>query len=276
MIGDHLSLDILEKPPYHNIPCGQYNISILPCVPYTDIIPSYWDRLYHSTSFVLHRTGPLCRQPSTESLNRCIRAAGAYIDSMIQVLRSSNVPQSWMLVQGVVSAGLTMLISARANFKQLDWTLLLVDLASWSRKCSVCLAIMNERWHEDLLSKLETHLETLSDDTLKFISTGLAVERVGSGGQAPSIIDAPNTDQMFRTSASVTHDMGPDANFQSHLAAPEMPENSSTMSWEPLTVFGEFLGTDFMDTYWDMYGLEAVAQTTYQGFDSEGQSVNFE
>lgn len=74
-----------------------------------------------------------------------------------------------------------MLISARANVKLLDWSLLLVDLPAWSRKCSVCLAIMNERWQQDLLSELETHVEILADETLRFISNGLAAERARTG-----------------------------------------------------------------------------------------------
>ncbi|RFU73585.1 hypothetical protein TARUN_8655, partial [Trichoderma arundinaceum] len=41
---------------------------------------SYWDRLYHGTTFVLHRSSPLCPNPPAQSLERCIRSAGNYID----------------------------------------------------------------------------------------------------------------------------------------------------------------------------------------------------
>lgn len=153
-----------------------------------------------------------------------------------------------------------MLISARANFKQLDMALLLVDLASWSRKCSVCLAIMNERWHEDLLSKLENQLEILSDDTLKFISTGLA-EQAGLNCQASSIIDVPNSEHTAGISTTPMHTTEPNSipDYRSVLA--DVPNENLSTEWESFTVFSEFLDADFMDTYWDIYGLENGVRT---------------
>ncbi|USP82223.1 hypothetical protein yc1106_09497 [Curvularia clavata] len=165
-----------------------------------------------------------------------------------------------------------MLISARANFKQLDMALLLVDLASWSRKCSVCLAIMNERWHEDLLFKLENQLETLSDDTLRSISSGLAAERHRPNGQAPSIIDTPNLEQTTRMNATFTKNTEPDH----HSVAPNISNEIQNTEWEPFAVFSEFLDADFMNTYWDIHGLENEFPTNYQSFDLEGQIANLQ
>lgn len=243
--------------------------------PYADLIPSHWYRLYHSTTFVLHRKGPLCPNPSPESLTLCIRSAGAYIDAISQVLRSSNVPQSWMLIQGVLSAGLTMLISARANFKILDWSLLLVDLPAWSRKCSVCLAIMNERWQQDLLSELETHVEILADETLRFISNGLAAERTGSGNQQVTQTEAPRDPNSTVESGSFGHPLVPVTDEQVGQVEPGLSGNDTAVQWEPLGVFSEFLGADFMDTYWDMQDLDATFASSFQNSDPARQDGAF-
>jgi hypothetical protein len=169
-----------------------------------------------------------------------------------------------MLIQGVLSAGLTMLISARANFKMLDWSLLLVDLPAWSRKCSVCLAIMNERWQQDLLSELETHVEILADETLRFISNGLAAERVGSGNQQLTQTDVPANQNAIAGNGSYGHSLEPIADGQASQVEPELTGNDSAVQWEPLGVFSEFLGADFMDTYWDMQDLDATFASSLQ------------
>lgn len=243
--------------------------------PWTDLNSSYWHRLYHSTTFVLHRKGPLCPLPSPESLALCIRSAGAYIDAISQVLRSSNVPQSWMLIQGVLSAGLTMLISARANFKLLDWTLLLVDLPAWSRKCSVCLAIMNERWQQDLLSELETHVEILTDETLRFISSGLAAERVRSGSREITQAEVSASQDIGMGSGSLGHPLEPVSDGQASQVEPGLTGTDPTVQWEPLGAFSEFLGADFMDTYWDMQDLEATFDSSFQNPDPARQNGAF-
>lgn len=140
-------------------------------------VTSYWDRLYHSTTFVLHRTSPLCPSVSEASSKLCIRAAGGYIDNVYDLLRTSNVPISWMLVQGVLYAALTMLVMSQTCFTRFPHdealSLCLVDCHAWSRKCAVCLAIMNERWGSSLLSRLSSQYEILADNTLRVMSTGL-------------------------------------------------------------------------------------------------------
>ncbi|KAJ4988028.1 C6 transcription factor [Stagonosporopsis vannaccii] len=145
---------------------------------------SFWIRLYHGTTFVLHRASPLCPNPTRESIRKCLESAGIYTENILHVLQRSHVPLSWMLVQGVLFAGLTMLVTARTSYAQLDpstdLTLLLVDLPAWTRQCSICLAIMNERWHEPLLSKLTSQFETLVNDTLKYLTTALTQPQAAS------------------------------------------------------------------------------------------------
>jgi hypothetical protein len=169
-----------------------------------------------------------------------------------------------MLIQGVLSAGLTMLISARANFKSLEWSLLLVDLPAWSRKCSVCLAIMNERWQQDLLSEVETHVEILADETLRFISNGLAAERVGSSGLETAQVEVPANEDTVVGSGFFDQHLEPNTGGQAIQVEPGLTENDSAVRWEPLGVFSEFLGADFMDTYWDMQDLDATFASSLQ------------
>lgn len=150
------------------------------------VLNSYWDRLYHGTSFVLHRKSPLCPAPSANSLERCIRAAGAYVDNVHDILKNSDVPTSWMLVQGVLFAGLTMLVTSRTGFmhipRQISLPLLLVDFPAWTRRCAVCLAVMNERWTHALVTKLAAQFEILADSTLRMISTALLSAPVDASG----------------------------------------------------------------------------------------------
>lgn len=62
----------------------------------------------------------------------CLDSAGAYVTDVSKVLRQSDVPLSWMLVQGVLFAGLTMLVTARLSVGHFDLqgslTLIMVDL----------------------------------------------------------------------------------------------------------------------------------------------------
>ncbi|KAH6867577.1 fungal-specific transcription factor domain-containing protein [Thelonectria olida] len=211
---------------------------------------SYWDRLYHGTSFVLHRSSPLCPHPVAQSLEKCVRSAGAYIDDMVKVLRNSNVPLSWMLVQGVLFAGLTMLITIRKGFQQLasqaGWPFLLVDFPAWTRKCSICLAIMNERWKEDLLSKLEAQFETLANDTLHIISSGLPSQPLG-------LQDYSASDQIQLANVLPSNTL-----FESNEFANQTAESGFSMAgdWEHFDMFREVLGLDTVQTFWNMFPAE--------------------
>ncbi|KAL7941282.1 fungal-specific transcription factor domain-containing protein [Trichoderma barbatum] len=222
-----------------NIPVSPHSGGVHP-YPYC-----YWDRLYHGTTFVLHRSSPLCPSPPAQSLELCIRSAGSYIDDMLKILRASNVPLSWMLAQGVLFAGLTMLVTARTGLHRLlphvGAAFLLVDLHSWTRNCSICLAIMNERLREDLLSKLDSQFELLANDTLRTISTNLtsqATNKSSHTSEIPTNIDeaenALRSEQTFITNA-----LSSDINFAE--------------DWDYFDLFKEFMGQDPAQTFWDVF-----------------------
>uniref|UniRef100_A0A8H7NHF9 Zn(2)-C6 fungal-type domain-containing protein n=1 Tax=Bionectria ochroleuca TaxID=29856 RepID=A0A8H7NHF9_BIOOC len=218
---------------------------------------SYWDRLYYGTSFVLHRRSPLCPNPSTTSLERCIRSSAAYIDNVLDFLRTSNVPLSWMLVQGVLFAGLTMAVTAQTSYSQISSTsghsLLLVDFPAWTRKCSVCLAIMNERWDDDLLFKIDAQFEVLADSIQRTISTGLA----------------------FRTTGryEATHSLGESDMNDDSQPAGSLPFSSSffdlgmTDHWETMDPFGQLLGISGSQSFWDIFPQDLRNNENVQGWD---------
>lgn len=103
---------------------------------------------------------------------------------MIDVVRNSRISLSWMLVQGVLFAGLTILITARTRLTKLlphtGLQFFLIDLPAWVRKCAICLAVMNERWNDELLSTLESRFDSLVDDTLRFVSTNITTSLAAS------------------------------------------------------------------------------------------------
>ncbi|EHK49427.1 hypothetical protein TRIATDRAFT_189835 [Trichoderma atroviride IMI 206040] len=203
---------------------------------------SYWNRLYHGTTFVLHRKSPLCPRPSSQSLERCIRSAGSYIDDVIKLLRFSNIPLSWMLVQGVLFAGLTMLITARTSLYQLishvEVSFLLVDLQSWIRNCSICLTIMNERLQEELLSKLNSQYELLANDTLRLIS---------------SIITSQPASSCTESSAFGTNmDNGLELDQGLDIDTPYANMNFGE-EYDYFDMFKNFMGQDLTQTFWNIF-----------------------
>nr|UMZ45367.1 hypothetical protein [Paramyrothecium roridum] len=211
---------------------------------------SYWERLYHGTSFVLHRSSPLCPNPSPQSLEKCVRAAGAYLNNMISILRTSHVPLSWMLVQGVVFAGLTMLITGRKDFRKLAQcagvAFMLVDFPAWARTCSVCLAIINERWREELISKLETHFEALANDTLRVISLGLT-------SQPPM----NSSESIYAAPVDVNSGLPMPTNDLTFDQIDE-PLRNNTSSWDQFDTFKDFLGFDETNALWDMFTADTL------------------
>ena len=160
---------------------------------------------------------------------------------MAEFLRASNVPLTWMLVQGVLFAGLTMLVTARTGSRRLTsaaaMPLLLVELPAWLRKCSVCLAIMNERWSEDLLAKLDRQFEALADDTVRVISTSLTSEVA----QSSSMGESSPTLLPYQMDSSYM--MGADA----------VTEWTGGASWEYLDPFRQVLGMEGVQTFWDVF-----------------------
>lgn len=256
--------------------------------------PQYWHRLYYGTSFVLHRASPLCPQPSAASLEQCVRAAGAYLDCMLEVVRHSHVPLSWMLVQGVLFAGLSMLITARTRFQTLSQhaavRLLLVDLPMWTRRCSICLAVMNERWslnrsrnrsEEDLLSQLERQFEVLAGDTLSLITAAV----LGESSAQPVADTLPMQIQQPSVNFPAVADMM-SSNPQQHLHQQQQrqaallstgtgndndtnPMLLNTNDWDYMQDFREFLGIDGVHTFWDIF-------PTADGEFTDEQSINSE
>ncbi|KAL7907628.1 fungal-specific transcription factor domain-containing protein [Trichoderma velutinum] len=224
----------------------------IPLIPHSEgIYPypySYWERLYHGTTFVLHRPSPLCPSPPAQSLERCIRSAGSYIDDVLKVLRVTNVPLSWMLVQGVLFAGLTMLVTARTGLLRLlshvGAPFLLVDLHSWTRNCSICLAIMNERLHEDLLSKLDSQFELLANDTLRIISANVTSRTTNASSRSPAFSTHPDVAENALASDQIF--MAETSDFNLNL----------TEDLNYLDMFKEFMGQDPTQTFWDMFPYE--------------------
>lgn len=74
-----------------------------------------------------------------------------------------------MLLQGTLLSGITILVTARLNAAYLlrreDFSLF--EIMEWTRKCSLVLTIMSERWSEKSISNLEAKFSLLSNDTLK-------------------------------------------------------------------------------------------------------------
>ncbi|KIW17131.1 hypothetical protein PV08_04322 [Exophiala spinifera] len=207
--------------------------------------PCYWERLYHGTTFVLHRSSPLCPKPSSESAVRCIQSAGTYVDNVLTVLRTSNVPLTWMLVQGVLFAGLTMLVTARTTTSELvqraDATIWLVNFANWTRKCSMCIAIMNERWSEDLLSRLDAQFEALASDTLKMV--------------AGSLTNRSGSTETFQTSVSTldpTNNIADPTSWPGDVSATyiDLPMPADLGSLDP---FSDLLGFDNGQAFWNFF-----------------------
>jgi hypothetical protein len=178
----------------------------------------------------------------------------------MHVLRTSNVPLSWMLVQGILFAGITMLVTARRGVRKLcsseNMGLLLVDLPAWTRKCSVCLALVNERWEEDLISKLDAQFDALTDGTIKVIaeeltscSAGTTAVNVGNadgstGAQAGSIQSIG--DPIMSTSLE-------DSLLNPMTSGSTMGADFDPLSWGEFDAFQEFLGLDTGQTFWDMF-----------------------
>lgn len=266
----------METPASHHLRIGHdipvsSEVSLPTCWNLTPTHrPSYWERLYHGTSFVLHRSSPLCPQPTAQSLGRCIRSAGEYLNCMAEILRSSNVPLSWMLVQGVLFAGLTMLITARTNVHVLAThagiSFLLVDLPSWTRKCSVCVSVVNERWKEDLLSKLDSQFELLANDTLRVISNSLTAQRGAQHSlQAPALSTSSGGGQAQPLPSSVQEESDLGANLTDGVGG-------GTDDWENFQFFREFLGIDDgVQTFWDIL----AADGDRNGAAGQGLSLPF-
>lgn len=179
----------------------------------------------------------------------------------MHVLRTSNVPISWMLVQGIVFAGITMLITARRGIHKLNSSdntgFLLVDLPAWTRKCSVCLALVNERWEENLVSQLDAQFETLADETIKLIAKELTshptdVARVGNIVQTTGAHSA-TTEQI---GSSLLSNNSWEPLVDSMTTGNAVTEELDSLSWGDFNAFQDFLGIDTSQAFWDTFHID--------------------
>lgn len=185
---------------------------------------------------------------------------------MADVLRLSNVPLSWMLVQGILFAGLTMLVTARTSYRRLasraGVPFVLVELAAWSRKCSVCLAVVNERWHEDLLPELGNQFELLTDNTLSVISreltsqgtTNESLPRAQTTQAGVDMSDVQPAGTQF--TGMMPESVMPPVVEPLPTNVPGLPDGSLDSSWDNLDLFRDVLGIDGSLTFWDIFTPE--------------------
>lgn len=169
----------------------------------------------------------------------CLRSAGAYITDVTKVLQHSDVPLSWMLIQGVLFAGLTVLVTARLSAGSFDapdsLTLVSVDLPAWTRQCSICLAIMNERWDNALLFRLTRQFDAMVNDTLRFLSSDLT--RSHSFLWLSQPIDVGSN-----------HASGTDSGVDYEIHTPRIADGDSF-----LDLLGDTMGFEPHHSFWDPF-----------------------
>ena len=146
-----------------------------------------------------------------------------------------------MLAQGMLFAGLTMLVTSRTNFlkipRQVSLPLLLVDFPAWTRRCAVCLAIMNQRWSHTLLAKLTGQFEVLADSTHRMISTAL-LEQSTHETQQTRHMETQADSICAVENASFGE---PSCVFQQHV--PDFLENYDS--------FAELFGASGISSFWE-------------------------
>ncbi|KAG9780771.1 hypothetical protein KCU88_g3661, partial [Aureobasidium melanogenum] len=196
-------------------------------------------------AYNLGRPPSIVNDHITAKLPVCLGEGGLAVHHvrhrMIQNKIISNVPLTWMLVQGILFAGLTMLVTARTTVSKLvphvGTSFFLVDFANWTRKCSMCMAIMNERWSEDLVTKLDAQFEVLANDTLKTVAASLTTRNTSTATpQIPELTDDSNLAAM-----------GPLSNISQDTV---WPDNQESTYMDP---FGGLLGFDNGQTFWNIF-----------------------
>lgn len=147
-----------------------------------------------------------------------------------------------MLVQGVLFAGLTMLITARTGLHQLlshvEVSFLLVDLPSWIRNCSICLTIMNERLQEELLSKLDSQYELLANDTLRLISSTITSQPASSCAES----------SVFGTNVDNGLELDQGLSIDTSYASMSFGEE-----YDYFDIFKDFMGQELTQTFWNIF-----------------------
>lgn len=161
----------------------------------------YWDRLYYSTSAALCRPTPLIPRPGPQAHERCFLSSGRVIEIHEQLIRQFRLPNSWMLLQGLILSTVSMIVTARANTlvlsRRIGFESLLDNMNKWIRKLCVVMAVMRERWPAFATNSLEDLLDKVSRDTVQHIISMMTNE--GPGG-APSLGPGPSTIQPLTSS----------------------------------------------------------------------------
>ncbi|KAK4065622.1 transcriptional regulator family: Fungal Specific TF [Trichoderma harzianum] len=109
------------------------------------------------------------------------------------------------------------------------------------RNCSICLAIMNERLREDLVSKLDSQFELLANDTLRIISASITSHTINASSRSPAFSANPDvTENALGSDLTFTADT---SDFNLNLAE----------DLNYFDIFKEFMGQDPTQTFWDMF-----------------------
>ncbi|KAF7671039.1 hypothetical protein GT037_010820 [Alternaria burnsii] len=245
---------------------------------------SYWTRLHGGTSSVLHRPSPLCPKPSVASAIHCISSAGAYIESLLHSLRSSQTPLTWMSVQGALLAGVTMVFVTRVYSAQIiekaGTKFVLVDFPMWTRKCSMCMAIIEERWKDDQVANLDAHFETLANETVERIALAFTGANTKSTDELADGPDAEGSDLSQLQVTETPTILRPD----SDTTMPQLPTNAveDVFPWTRdtgtiLAPSPNFSSMSFLDelsdlengqAFWDMF----LGQSGFDVLDTFGNN----
>jgi hypothetical protein len=102
----------------------------------------------------------------------------------------------------------------------------------------------------------------------------MAVERAGSGGQEMAPVEMLHDQHPVAVDEPFDHPTQPNTIGQANQTVSGMTGNDDTADWEPLGVFSEFLGADFIDTYWDFQDMGPTFASNFQNINSGGQDVN--
>lgn len=180
---------------------------------------------------------------------------------MVDVLRHSNVPLTWMLIQGILFAGLTILVTVRTGLQNLmrhsGLSILLVDLPSWTRKCSICLAIVRERWNDELLTRLDSQFEALANDTIKLISAGVTGDKSGTTATRSDLAPTLLAERLDTTRNIFIEPSEPQPANQED----QHPDSIHGEDLEQSQIFRDFLGIDEgSHSFWDSFLFEMEPQ----------------
>lgn len=149
--------------------------------------------------------------------------------------------------------------------RQRSLPLLMVDYPAWTRRCAVCLAIMNERWDNTLLPKLAAQFETLADSTLRIISTTLM-----------SVTGDMSANEAQSNGARVTSNTNGEASNTLFAPPSAVLEEHASQFLETYDSFAELFGTNGATSFWDFSSQEVNMNANGQfGFLDIDTSISF-